>query len=616
MYRRFLHLVLAVPLLMTGVTIPCVHAQGTFTDPGFIAETVVHLPPFTAVGLAFAPDGRMFIWEKSGVVRIVKNGELLATPFIDISSRVNQVLDRGLLGLAIDVNFSSNGYVYLLYTFEEGENPNDSGPKTARLTRVTADPSDPDVSLPDSEVVLLGSIGIPPCDSYPAGSDCIPDDELSHTIGTVRFAPDGTLFVSNGDGAFFSFANANALRAQNLDSYSGKILRINPDGSAPGDNPFDDGTNSIRSKVWAYGLRNPFRFALSPKNGEPHIGDVGWDAWERVVRGRGANFGWPCYEGSAPQPEYQDAFVECQQLPASDVTAPLYTYPSPPGAAVVGGAFIIDGQYPEQYQGNFFFGDYVRGWINRMVFDANGNVLDVLPFAENIPGPVDIELGPDGLLYYVAILSGEVGRIRFSGPTAKASASPTAGYAPLDVFFASSSPQDPPGGGLTYFWDFGDGDTSTEPNPTHTYVATGMVTLSAKLTVTDVDGRSSSATAQITLGSLPPVATILEPTDGAHVQPGDTVFYQGSATDPDDGPLPPTALSWAVLLHHNDHVHRFVGGTGASGSFVVQNHDTTAAYAYEVVLTATDSNGLTDTKSVLLPVTSIAPPSTSVVNAP
>jgi len=109
MYRRFLHLVLAVPLLMTGVTIPCVHAQGTFADPGFIAETVVHLPPFTAVGLAFAPDGRMFIWEKSGVVRIVKNSELLATPFIDISSRVNQVLDRGLLGLAIDVNFSSNG---------------------------------------------------------------------------------------------------------------------------------------------------------------------------------------------------------------------------------------------------------------------------------------------------------------------------------------------------------------------------------------------------------------------------------------------------------------------------------------------------------------------------
>ena len=608
MYTPLMRLILAVALLLPGVALPRALAQGTFTDPGFVADTVVRFPPFTAVGIAFAPDGRLFLWEKRGVVRVFKHGALLATPFIDLSSQVNQVLDRGLLGVALDANFAANGTVYLLYTFEEGGNPNDPGPKTARLTRVTADPSNPDVALPDSEVVLLGGIGLPPCDRYPPGADCMPADELSHTIGTVRVAPDGTLFVGNGDGAFFGLANALALRAQDLDSYAGKLLRITPDGSAPGDNPFDDGTPSVRSKVWAYGLRNPFRFALDPQTGEPYIGDVGWNAWERVVRGRGANFGWPCYEGNAPQPEYQAAFVACQHLPASAVMLPLYTYPTPPGAAVIGGAFVQGEQYPEPYRGNFFFGDSVRGWINRMVLDANGHVLQVLPFAEHLPGPVDIELGPDGFLYYVAFLSGEVGRIRFSGPNAKASASPTAGYAPLDVAFSSGGSQDPLGGGLAYRWDFGDGGTSPDPNPAHTYVATGVVTFPATLTVTDRNGLSASATVPITLGSLPPVATIGVPAAGTPVRAGETVFYQGVATDLDEGRLPPTALSWTILLHHNDHVHRFVGGTGASGSFVVQHHDAAATYAYEVVLTATDSSGLTATTSVVLPVTSPAPP--------
>jgi len=115
-----MRLVLAVALLLPGVALPRAHAQGIFTDPGFVADTVVRFPPFTAVGVAFAPDGRLFLWEKSGVVRVFKHGALLATPFIDLSSQVNQVLDRGLLGCALDANFAANGAVYLLYTFEEG----------------------------------------------------------------------------------------------------------------------------------------------------------------------------------------------------------------------------------------------------------------------------------------------------------------------------------------------------------------------------------------------------------------------------------------------------------------------------------------------------------------
>jgi glucose/arabinose dehydrogenase/regulation of enolase protein 1 (concanavalin A-like superfamily) len=571
----------------------------TFSDPGFVAETVVTLPPYKPVGLTWAPDGRIFIWQEDGIVRIVKNGALLPTPFIDIRPRVNTVNDRGMLGLALHPNFASNGYVYLLYTYEEGNNPNDPAPKTARLTRVQANPANPDVALAGSEVVILGSIGVPPCDNYPAGSDCIGSDYDSHTIGTVRFAPDGKLFVSVGDGASYDFVDARALRAQNLNRYEGKILRINPDGSAPGDNPFDDGTNSIRSKIYSYGLRNPYRFALHPVTGEPYIGDVGWGTWEEQNRGRGANFGWPCYEGPNPLTPYQNVFPQCRALAPSAVTAPIYTYNhNGSGAAAIGGTFYSASAFPAQYHGNYFFADYVQDWIRRMTFDANGNVTGVHNFAANLNGVVTLEQGPDGALYYISLPTGQVRRMRFATapPVAVASATPTSGYSPLTVTFSSGGSSDPNGSPLTYRWEFGDGAISTSPNPTHTYTASSAQIFTAKLTVTNAQGLSSSTTVKITVGSLPPSATILAPSDGARFNPGETVIFQGLATDPDES-LPPNALSWTVLLHHNEHVHPYLNTIGTQGSFVVEAHGDGTFY-WEIVLTATDSTGLTDTKRV------------------
>src|SRR5262245_61998296 len=149
--------------------IPPALAQISFSDPGFFAETVTTLPPFTPVGVAFAPDGRLFIWQKSGVVRIVKNGTLLPTPFINISAKVNQYGDRGLLGLAVDPNFTANGYIYLLYVLETGGDPNSPADRTSQLTRVTADPANPDTALIGSEAVILGGI---------------PMNSSSHAIGT------------------------------------------------------------------------------------------------------------------------------------------------------------------------------------------------------------------------------------------------------------------------------------------------------------------------------------------------------------------------------------------------------------------------------------------------
>jgi chitodextrinase/glucose/arabinose dehydrogenase len=596
----------------------------TYSDAGFASELVATLPRFTPVGLTWAPDGRMFIWQRNGIVRIFKNGALLPTPFVNISNQVNTFTDRGMLGLALHPNFAENGFVYLLFTREEAGNPNSDQPKVSRLIRVTADPANPDVALAGSEVIILGSVSTPPCDAQPAGADCIPSDSNTHSIGTLRFAPDGKLFVGSGDGAEAGGVDPKAFRSQNLDSPAGKILRINDDGTAPADNPFYDGTNSWRSKVWVYGLRNPYRFNLDPSTGDLLIGDVGWNRWEEINRGvRGRNYGWPCFEGNLPEPEYQSALPSCFSVPSSAVTFPVVTWahddvdPTLPGfnpnflgSTAVGGTIYTGSAYPQLYSGSFFYADYTGGWIRRLVFDAAGNLTGNLLFStgEDVGGLVSVEQGPDGLLYYVLFAAGEVRRIKFNGPVAKATATPSFGGSPLTVAFSSSGSLNPGGGTLTYAWDFGDGTTSTAANPTHVYTVTGVRTFVVRLTVTS-NGQSSTATLSVTVGSTPPVPTISAPANGASLLPGQSVAYQGSASDPEEGPLPASALSWQVLLHHNDHIHTLINTTGTSGSFDAQFHGV-GTYAYEIILTATDSSGLKGSKSVTLPVLQdTAPPS-------
>lgn len=560
-----------------------------FNDPGFTIETVVTVRPYTILDVAFAPDGRIFLLRKNGIIRIFKDGALLPTPFLDISSKVNIINDRGALGMALDPNFVINGYVYLAYVYEQGGDPTDQGPKTSRISRFKADPNNPDEALTNSEFVLLGSIGNPSC---AAGTDCIRVDSDSHSIGTIRFAPDGTMFIGTGDGAGYDDVDIAALRAQNLNSLNGKILRINSDGTAPHDNPFFTG-NNVPSKVWAYGLRNPFRFAIDPLQGEPLIGDVGWDDWEEISRGRGKNFGWPCYEGPNVNPFYQ-TLTQCQDLPPANVTAPFYSYNRFVGATVIGGAFYTGNEYPNLYRGNFFFADYTSDWIRRIVFDGGNNLDKAVDFATDAGNIVDLELGPDGFLYYVSFSTGELRRIRFNGPFASASAVPASGYSPLPVNFSSAGSFDPQNLPLTFSWDFGDSATSSVPDPSHIYTTGTVTTYDVVLTVTNSINESSSDNLSVTVGSLPPVATILSPADATIVQPGDTINYLGSATDPDDGSLPSSALSWTTLLHHDSHVHSFLTSTGISGSLLVEDHGP-GTYSYEFILTATDSSGLTGT---------------------
>ena len=396
---------------------------------------------------------------------------------------------------------------------------------------------------------------------------------------------------------------------------NGKILRINPDGTAPSDNPFYDGSNSNQSKVFSYGVRNPFRFTLDPIIGEPMIGDVGWGLYEEIDRGRGVNFGWPCFEGNIPQPDYQAAFQECQDLDPDSITYPIHVYYHDIGGTVIGGTFYTATEYPVEYQGNLFFADNVDNWIKRIIFDSNQNVVSVEDFASNVDAPVSFSLGPDGWIYYISFSTGELRRIKYGGPFANASANPTSGYSPLNVAFSSAGSSDPGGQTITFLWDFGDGSTSTQPNPNHLYTSGTVQTFVATLTVTNEDDESSSDSVSITVGSLPPTAVIDTPPDGTVVNPGDVVNFSGHGTDPDDGNLPASAMHWTVYLHHDEYIHTFLELDGVTGgSFTAQDYGP-GTYSYEIILTVTDSSGLTDTASVNLPIDGIDCP-TIVITPP
>jgi len=288
----------------------------TYLPAGFVEESIV-AGLDTPTGFAFSPEGRIFFTEKTGRVRVVHNGVLQYAPFIDLRSEVNAYRDRGMLGIAVHPQFPAYPYVYVAYVYNppQAAGYNWTGARVSRLVRLEANPSNLNVAMPERTTVLLGTnstfahVGNPAqpntapysCRAANGGyvRDCLPSDGTTHTMGTVLFGADGALYVGNGDGVDYGVEN---MRAQDVDSLAGKILRIDPlTGNGYPNNPYYNGDpTSNRSKVFALGMRNPFRFTLHPYTRALWIGDVGNSNWEEVSSGyAGANFGWPCYEGFA-----------------------------------------------------------------------------------------------------------------------------------------------------------------------------------------------------------------------------------------------------------------------------------------------------------------------------
>lgn len=515
----------------------------------------------TPSAMEFALDGRLFVAEKSGKLRVIQNGQLLTTPFF--STTVAAEGEQGMLGIAFDPNFAANQYVYVYYTATTPSIHN-------RVSRLTANGN---VAVPGSEVALV--------DLPTFGTS------IAHQGGAIHFGLDGKLYIAVGD-------HQGPENVQLLDNPFGKILRLNSDGTIPTDNPFYNQTTGINRAIYAYGLRNPFTFAVDPTTGRIFVNDVGNADWEEVNHlVAGGNYGWPICEG--PQ---ATGTGSCNN---PSFIYPLHAYDHGGGGegAVTGGAFYRGNQFPSQYVGDYFFSDYTSDWIKFL--DSSNQVQGVNNPATSFRSgqfPVDLKVGPDGALYYLSIGVGAVYKIEYASgnlnPTAVINATPTSGPAPLIVNFDASSSSDPDGDPLSYSWNFGDGTPAESGvSVVHTYQTTGPYT--ATLTVQDGRGGTGTATRAISVGT-PPVATIVTPSDGEFYNAGNMIAYSGSATDAEDGTLPASAFSWTIVFHHDTHTHPFLGPiTGVtSGSFQIpQTGETAANVWYRIHLKATDSHGLT-----------------------
>ncbi len=528
---------LAISLLVSSLVVISILIQPgrAFADPpplnlprGFVQETVAS-GLTTPTAFALAPDGRIFIAEQAGIVRVVHRGVLQDRPFLDIRYKVNSIVQRGLLGIAVHPRWPAVPYVYLSYVYEppEASGHNPEGARVSRVVRVSANPSNLNEALPDSEVVLVGTnstfehIGSPdrmnkkpysclnPDGSYVR--DCVPNEGNSHSIDQMVFGPDGALYVASGDGTNYNSAN---LRAQSVDSLAGKILRINPiNGNGYASNPFYDGDpGSNRSKVFALGLRNPWRIAFQPTTGALFVADVGRSKWEEINKAtRGANFGWPCYEGPI-----QNAFdPECDPVVSGawPVTHAIYAYPHGEGrGAVIGGDFVRGRAFPAAYRNAYFYSDFDSATIDYLTFGRDGSVASHV-FTGPAFAAVQLTFGSDGALYVLYYGNGALGRIRYVGatnsrPAAFIEAAVTGADSPLEVQFSGKASVDPDGDALRYAWTFGDGGTSAEATPVHVYEAPGRYTV--RLTVTDAQGSSDSATVQIALEEGAPQRVVSE----------------------------------------------------------------------------------------------------------
>jgi|GEM_PF-5882822 len=604
---------------------------------GFTTDTVVR-GLNKPVAFDFAPGNRMYVAEKFGIVRTVIDGRAESQPFMDISDRVNTYNDRGLVAIAVDPRFPAQPYIYVGYVYDPPETENSSGlagrdgegSRVSRVSRFTASASDDyKTAVPGSELVLVGKGGvwgniINPNQNWQGPltcqyndqpvRDCLPLDEHSHTVGMLQFGSDGALYVSVGDASRSGdVGQYPAIRAQRKDFLVGKVLRVNPaNGQGYSNNPFFDGdlTSNI-SKIWYYGLRNPFRFAIRERDNRIFVGNVGWENWEEIETGPpGANFGWPCFEGGSGRLEVHAQHQNhptCQALYAdtSTVTPPLYGYQKQNGISVsiIMGDFIDNTRWPVRFRGGLFFGDFNRQVIEYVTFDAAGNVSARNGFGTGLGDVTQLTAGPDNDLYYSVVTAGEIRVIRYQAgdpaPIAEFSMSRTTGPAPLLVLFDASASQDPDGDPITYRWNFGDGESGTGKNINHTFQAEGEYNV--RLTVADNAGGSDTTTQKVSVGNKAPnvgfSAELEAEVRARRYRVGETVVITGWGNDPEDGALTGGRLVWTAVIHHNNHSHPdLAANTGTT--FFIPFPDHGENTHVEICLKATDLTGLSNTKCI------------------
>jgi glucose/arabinose dehydrogenase len=527
------------------------------TLPAGFSESLIAGGLASPTAMQFAPDGRLFVCEQGGRLRVIKDGALLATPFLTVT--VSSAGERGLLGVAFDPAFAVNHFVYVYYTATTPAVHN-------RISRFTANG---DVAVSGSEVILLDLDNL--------------SSATNHNGGALAFGADGKLYAAVGE-------NANSANSQTTGNLLGKMLRINKDGTIPTDNPFFTSATGKNRAIWALGLRNPFTFAFNPAGPEMFINDVGQNTWEEIDDGRsGANYGWPDTEGYTTDPRFD---------------SPRYAYDHSSGeCAITGGAFYapLTMQFPSSYWNDYFFADYCGGWI-RTLDPAAANSIG--GFATGISFPVDLKVGDDGSLYYLARGSGSttggVYRVRSGNQAPSITAHPAdrSVAAGASTTFSVRASGTPP---LRYQWQRNGVDIpgATAQDYTITSVVEADNGARFRAIVANDFGSVASNDAILTVtANQPPTGTITQPVVGTLYSGGTIVNYAGTGSDPEDGTLPPTAFTWRVDFHHDTHTHPFIAPTSgaSSGSFTIPTTGETSANVwYRIYLTVRDSAGLVHT---------------------
>lgn len=659
-------------LLAIGLLLSSVVALPAQAAPAEFQERIAFSGLNTPTNVEFSKDGRVFVAEKSGLIKVFDSlNDGTADVYADLRKEVYNLRDRGLLGMALHPNFPQDPRLYVLYTRDAL--PGGDTPKWGSATG-TDDPCPTPPGETADGCVVTGRLSVlTPVNGVITEQPLITDwcqQFPTHSIGDLKFGPDGMLYASGGDGAHWNYADygqdtstssdvtpdnpcgdppvpvgtdqtrptaeGGALRSQDLRTSAdptgldGTIIKINPDtGAAAPGNPLT-GPDANAARIISYGLRNPFRFTIRPGTNELWAGDVGWNTTEeinRIVPPAAApvpNYGWPCYEGAVRQAGYDSLDLTlCESLYAQGAAAvvpPYFSYQhgakaSPAdtctvsgGSSVSGVAFYDTGNYPAAYQGALFFSDYSRNCVWVMPKGANGlpDPAQTTSFDTAASVPVELTTGPGGDLFAVNIGAGTVTRYVYTGtnndPVAALKADRMTGGAPLTVHFDASASSDADLDPLTYEWDLdgdGDYDDSTAVTPTWTYPTKGSFTV--KLRVKDGKGGQGDASTRIDVDNSAPTATITTPDAGLTWKVGDTISFSGTGTDPEQGTLPGSALTWTLVQMHCPsacHEHVVTTFTGNSGSFVAPDHEYPSHL--ELRLTVKDDAGLTDTKTVVL----------------
>ncbi|AFK03668.1 Glycosyl hydrolase family 98 putative carbohydrate binding module [Emticicia oligotrophica DSM 17448] len=607
-------------------------------------------------GLTFDSNGNMYVWEKEGRIYVVENNN--KTLFLDISEEVATYGDYGILGFVLDPNYINNGYIYLYYVvdryylFHYGEIDYDpsyslEGATIARVTRYTnPNPDNPTTIDYGSRLILLGE----------TKSTGIPITGTNHAGGGMAFGNDGTLLIGTGDGGLGINYDGDALadgiisesesledrvyRCQITNSLNGKVLRINPsNGDGVDGNPFFDSNapRAAQSRVWALGFRNPFRLSVRPNSGFPgtvYVGEVGWNNREElnVISNGGLNFGWPIYEGNDrptlwSNPTYVPGtykkptvewihdgsqedisarviindtahIIGSEEFPGNNFT----------GTCSIGGIWYTGTTFPEEYRNTYIFADFTPGWIKSFSFDNSNNPTSFRDLHTEVLGVVTLAYNPvDESIYYVKLGFNEgdpmeVRKISYVAgtnvkPTARFSFTPKYGASPLNVSFDASSSTDPENtSGLTYTWNFGDGQTSTGIDTNHIFDngGTNPQAFTVKLLVTDEQGLVDSTSAIVSLNNTPPIidSTSVDNISFFNNNGTDLLVLSAQASDNEEDASQLT-YKWNVRLHHDEHSHPALDVTQQNTQLNLEivpcdGH----LYFYRVTLRVTDSYGL------------------------